>query len=91
LSIEGWTISTIGVHAGDIIQYRDVTIVTHQGLSTETITAPHHTAVISQVLGHGIYKVLEQNVGGDMHVREDTINLAAMTSGTVWIYQPVKR
>ena len=80
---------------GDIIQFRDVTTITHQNGGTQTSTASHHTAIIEAVLGGGSYRVLEQNWDGGKPdgrvVRETTINLASMTQGHYWIYQPVAK
>ncbi len=68
--------------AGDIIQFRDYT-------DSDGISAPHHTAIIKQVLGNGVYDVLEQNSNNQLYVTEATYNLSHLTQGTYWIYQPV--
>ena len=90
------------VRPGDIIQFRDVVTVTKtvKGNTTRTMTRNygHHTAVISRNLGKGKFKVYEQNSGGPntsevekKKVREDDLDLAGKTEGTVWIYRPVKK
>jgi hypothetical protein len=92
---------------GDVIQYRDVKIVstttnrTRDGVTwteTRTQTMGHHTAIVSANLGGGKLRVLEQNVGpldkGDAArkvVQENELNLSDMTSGKVWIYRPVQK
>ena len=91
---------------GDILQFRDVVTVTKtvkktaKGTTTSTTTRNygHHTAILSRNLGKGKFKVLEQNSGGPntsevekKKVREDDLDLAGKTSGTVWIYRPVKK
>jgi hypothetical protein len=86
------------IRAGDIIQYRDVTVVSTTtnpdgSTMTETFTISHHTAIIEAVLGGGRYRILEQNWDNNNPdgrvVRETTINLWDMTQGHYWIYQPV--
>jgi hypothetical protein len=83
---------TYPIRAGDIIQYRDVTVSNPDGSSS---TATHHTAIIEAVLGGGNYRILEQNWDGGNPdgrvVRETTIDLANMTQGHYWIYQPVPK
>lgn len=95
------------VQPGDIIQYRDVKLVTKTltklpgggtRTSTRTRTYVHHTAIVSWNQGKGKFKVLEQNVGSKGKdeaarkvVREDEIDLKDKTEGTVWIYRPVKK
>ena len=94
------------VQPGDIVQFRDVVTVTKtvtkspKGTSTRTTKRgyDHHTAVISRNLGKGKFKVYEQNSGGPdttevekQKVRENDLDLAGKTSGTVWIYRPVKK
>ena len=91
---------------GDIIQFRDVVTVTKTvtktaaGTSTRTMSRsyPHHTAVIAQNLGKGKFEVYEQNSGGAgtseverKKVRENPLDLAGKTEGTVWIYRAVKK
>ncbi len=75
------------LRAGDIIQYRNVTIT--EGFSSWSF--PHHTSIIEANLGGGKVKLLEQNVNGERWVHETTVNLAAMTGGTIWIYRPAQK
>ncbi len=89
-----------GVLPGDVIQFRDVTLVhttTYPNGSwfTTTKTAEHHTAIVESVSGSTIY-VLEQNAGSAdtpdsvRHtVQHGTYNLDDLQSGTMWIYQPI--
>jgi len=92
------------VQPGDIIQYRDVKLVTktttklpNGGIrtSTQTKVMDHHTAIITFNQGGGKFKVLEQNVGDEgpkrKTVQEGLINLSDKISGSVWIYRPVKK
>jgi hypothetical protein len=92
--------SLAGVLPGDVIQFRDVTLVhttTYPNGSwyTTTQTAAHHTAIVESVSGSTIY-VLEQNVGSAntpdsvRHtVQHGTYNINDLQSGTMWIYQPI--
>jgi len=60
---------------GDILQFRDFTVTTTTDTETRnsdgssrtsswesTFTRPHHTAIVSEVKGGGLIKILEQNV-----------------------------
>ena len=92
--------SLAGVLPGDVIQFRDVTLVhttTYPNGSwyTTTQTAEHHTAIVESVSGSTIY-VLEQNVGSAntpdsvrQTVQHGSYNLDDLQSGTMWIYQPI--
>ena len=91
---------------GDIIQFRDVklvttTVVKQPGGGTQTSTRSQsmtqHTAIVSANLGKGKFKVLEQNVGPQgadeklrKVVQENEVDLGDKTEGKVWIYRPVK-
>jgi hypothetical protein len=50
-----------------------------------------HTAIVEQNLGGGLFTVLEQSSGGHGYVTEDRIDFANMTTGTIWVYQPVHK
>lgn len=80
------------IKAGDIIQFRSVTITGHLpgGVTKrETLGAPDHTAVIHKVLGKKGYTLAHQNVRGIRSVIKEDINLTNITGGTYWIYRPV--
>jgi hypothetical protein len=92
--------SLAGVLPGDVIQFRDVTLVhttmyPNGSSYTTTQTAGHHTAIVESVSGSTI-SVLEQNAGSAdtpdsvRHtVQHGTYNLNDLQSGTMWIYQPI--
>ena len=92
--------SLAGVLPGDVIQFRDVTLVhtttnSNGSWYTTTLTAAHHTAIVESVSGSTIY-VLEQNVGSAdtpvsvRHtVQHGAYKLDDLQSGTMWIYQPI--
>ena len=78
------------VQPGDVIQFRNV-VISDSGW---TYTFSHHSALIvgveqSNGVNDGTVTVLEQNVNGQHFASEETYNLAAMTAGEVWIYQPM--
>lgn len=80
------------IKAGDIIQFRSVTITGHLpgGVTKrETWGTPDHTAVIYKVLGKKNYILAHQNVGGIRSVITGDINLAGITGGAYRIYRPV--
>jgi hypothetical protein len=81
------------VQPGDIIQYRNVSVLTqtHMGSGTfwSSWSATHHTSVVAANLGGGRLQVYEQNVGGHQTVQADTVDFSHMTQGTIWIYKPV--
>jgi hypothetical protein len=79
-------VNTSAIRAGDILQFSNVTTTT----GSSTLTADHHTAVVAAVLPNGQLEVLEQNVNGQLTVREDVYNFSTMSSGTVSVYQPVQ-
>jgi Ca2+-binding RTX toxin-like protein len=76
-----------GVQAGDIIQYRDVTITS----DFAWFSAYHHTAVVQENHGNGLFTILEQNVNDERWVHQNTMDLSGMTGGVLWIYRPVAR
>ena len=94
--------SLAGVLPGDVIQFRDVTLVhtttyPNGSWSSTTQTAEHHTAIVESVSGSTI-TVLEQNAGSSSTpdstrytVQHGTYNLSDLQSGTMWIYQPISR
>jgi hypothetical protein len=81
----GETVTRYGIHAGDIIQFRNVILKDSSG----TRTAQHHTAIVKECLSGNRFRILEQNSGGKLYVQERIINLNAMTQGKIWIYQPI--
>lgn len=80
------------IKAGDIIQFRNLTIIEHLPGGTtrrETLGLPDHTAVIYKVLGKKRYTLAHQNVRGMRRVVTGDINLANVTGGKYRIYRPV--
>jgi len=115
-----WGTAVSNAMPGDILQFRDFTIeivettvtvktikksqVTTTSTNTNTITLPHHTAIIETMEENGKVVVLNQNSGGKRIVIRDTIYLAGTNykesegktvsvsvSGRVWIYRPMAK
>jgi hypothetical protein len=77
-----------GMAPGDVIQFRNVRLSTG-------MRADQHSAIVSAVgqtggVNNGTITVLEQNFNNQHFVTQETFNLAAMTAGKVWVYQPVR-
>jgi hypothetical protein len=75
---------------GDIVQFKDytvtVTVVTkisradgssEERIETETLSRPHHTAVVSQTGSNGAVTVLEQNVNGSRAVQANQLEFVS--------------
>jgi hypothetical protein len=73
------------VQPGDVIQFRNV-----QGPRTGGVYR-QHTAIVYQNLGGGKFVVLEQNFNNQKFVTRDTIDMSRLTSGTMWVYRPVRK
>ena len=68
---------------GDVLQFRNVAVTGGQ------IT--QHTAIVARNNGGGSLDVVEQNYNHQTFVTADTLDLSAMTGGTVWAYRPVPK
>jgi hypothetical protein len=78
------------VKPGDVIQFRDTKWVIRSGNRTETMTMPHHTAVIESVELQGeAWKILHQNYNGKKEVMETALIPATLTEGWVRVYHPL--
>jgi hypothetical protein len=90
---------------GDILQFEDVHFLKRQRLRdgailTQTLTFPHHTAIVAGVRGKGskrVLVILHQNTGLDgedeverRRVKEGTLELASMRSGSLRAFRPVE-
>ena len=76
------------IEAGDILQFRDVKIVTKTGHISMTYTASQHTAIIESIdLKTGEAKVLQQNSRGRKYVTRDSVSLKDIKRGTIWAYR----
>lgn len=82
------------VHPGDIVQMRDVIIEhteeTDHTITTETIDADHHTAIIESVSPDGLtYDVLEQNSNDVPTVTQSKLRIGEMKRGYVLVYRAI--
>jgi hypothetical protein len=90
-----------GIQPGDILQFDDAVFVRRRtrkdgAIIKETLSFPHHTAVVARVRKRAekpVLVILHQNAGvpgGDNKVvSEWTIDLAEKRGGTVKAYRPV--
>nr|WP_165230777.1 CHAP domain-containing protein [Aquisphaera insulae] len=91
------------VQPGDILQFEDVVFFKRRrradgAILTQTLTFPHHTAIVVKVQGKGsrcVLTILHQNTGVDGEdeetrrlVKEGSLELATMRSGTLRAYRP---
>jgi hypothetical protein len=86
---------------GDILQFEDAVFVRRRlrkdgALLKETLSFPHHTAIVARVRKRGpqpILVILHQNAGGEGDdrkvVQEWTIDLAEKRDGTVKAFRPI--
>jgi Ca2+-binding RTX toxin-like protein len=77
------------VQPGDIVQFSNADFVLNTPTYNSFQSFPHHTAIIESYLGNGQFSVLQQNVNGSMAVQRGTIDFTQLTTGTVWVYQPI--
>ncbi|RMG18704.1 MAG: hypothetical protein D6730_22525 [Bacteroidetes bacterium] len=100
---------TLGeARAGDIVQYKNFAWridITHKDGSTSwrEMKYPHHTAILESKKGHGMWKVLEQNINGRLvkehkvylknqhYTDEDGDQIKITVKGKRWIYRPQPR
>lgn len=84
---------------GDILQFRDVELkFLFPNGSRWTQSFAHHTAIVYRVFGPGQFVILQQNVGGPGKTDEQkrivqpgTVDVRAMTKGTIWAYRPLAK
>jgi hypothetical protein len=76
---------------GDIIQFRNVKIVTKtkKGTRIETIGQPDHTAIVYSVKKKGVYEIAHQNIGGKRFMLIGTLNLTGNVTGKIDFYRPI--
>jgi len=80
------------VRPGDIIQFRDVELAGPSDDGRYTMTAKHHTAVVSVVQDNGmVLKIYHQNYNGRKVVTADRLRLADLQQGRLRIYHPLPR
>jgi hypothetical protein len=88
--------SMVDAKPGDILQFDGVVLVHTRfledgGKRTDTISFPHHTAIVARVRKRGTKPtlvILHQNVADTQIVQEWTINIADKKRGTVKLFRP---
>jgi hypothetical protein len=78
---------------GDVMQFRDAKFSgPRAGGGTYSLTAPHHTAVVSAVAPDGkTFQVLHQNWGGKRFVGEAVVAARDLREGWIKVYRPQPR
>ncbi len=78
---------------GDIVQFRDAKFAGERaGGGAYSMTAPHHTAVVTAASPDGkVLVVLHQNWAGKRTVGEATFKLDDLKEGAVRVYRPLLR
>jgi Ca2+-binding RTX toxin-like protein len=79
------------VQPGDVVQFSNANFVLNTPTYHSLQSFPHHTAIIESYLGNGKFSVLQQNINGNLTVQRGTIDFSQLTTGTVWVYQPVSK
>jgi hypothetical protein len=78
------------VKPGDILQYRNVRIVSKTGNSTRSFSAPQHTAIVESVDPQtNQVTVLQQNFNNNQKVTRDPLTIRGIRAGTIYVYRPV--
>jgi hypothetical protein len=77
------------VRPGDVLQFSDAHFVFNSPGYCSWQTYPHHTAIIESYLGGGKFSILQSNVNENMTVQRGVIDFSQLTSGAVWVYQPL--
>jgi hypothetical protein len=78
------------VRPGDIIQFRDAQLAGVRGDGRYTMTATHHTAIVSGIQNNGmVLKVYQQNFNGRRVVMADRFRLTDLHQGRLRIFHPI--
>ncbi|MEI7983817.1 MAG: hypothetical protein WCI71_19375, partial [Bacteroidota bacterium] len=79
------------VYPGDIIQFEKVKVKYREGNRQYEETMYHHTAIIREVKGKGLYILAHQNTAfSGRKVGLSDLDLKNITKGKFKIYRPVK-
>ena len=77
---------------GDIIQFEKVVIKQQEGNKFIITNLPHHTAIVYEVLGDGIFKIANQNTNTHgKKVSIDELNTNYLTKGKIQFYRPEEK
>jgi hypothetical protein len=80
------------IYPGDIIQFKNVIVVTKSddGLETKTETMKQHTAIVLKVYEKGVFEIAHQNTDFSGHkVGTSRLVLKNIKRGKTFIYRPV--
>lgn len=78
------------VFPGDIIQFENVKVRWKSGNTSNTTTMKHHTAIITEILNEGEWRIIHQNSADHgRKVGESSFYPTHVVSGKVMIYRPV--
>jgi hypothetical protein len=77
------------VRPGDVVQFCDAHFDFNTPTCSEHQCFPHHTAIIEGYLGGGKFSILQSNVNENMTVQRGVIDFTQLTTGTVWVYEPI--
>jgi len=77
------------VYPGDMIQFEGVRVRYTQGRATYTESMQHHTAVIAEVKGKGVFVLAHQNTGtSGRKVGLSDLDLKTIIKGRYTIFRP---
>ena len=77
---------------GDIIQFEKVIIKEQDENKFITTSLPHHTAIVYEVLGNGVFKIANQNTNTHgKKVSIDDLDTNYITKGKIQFYRPVEK
>lgn len=80
------------VYPGDLIQFENVKVRWRSGNTTNTTTMAHHTAIVTEVLPNGEWKIIHQNSAEyGRKVGESPFYPELVVSGKMIIYRPVRK
>jgi len=86
----GEEVALTELRPGDVLHFYNAVLVTPTYWMT--LGAPDHVAIVGAVRGTSLV-IYHQNMNGNLTVRQDTIDLATLQSGTISAYraQPATR
>jgi hypothetical protein len=90
LSRPGTTGARYVITYGDIIQFESCVFRKPDGSYTWTMGTPHHTAIVKSV-NSSVVTLLHQNAPRGGPVREETLDLGWVTTGTYKVYTPIPK
>ncbi|MFC2111178.1 hypothetical protein ACFLQ5_01860 [Bacteroidota bacterium] len=78
------------IHPGDIIQFKNVKVKYKVNRAIYTETMKHHTAIVYQVIGKGVYKIAHQNTSEfKKKVGISDFTIDNVVAGKLKFYRPI--